>query len=396
MSKITEIVIVKKDLNFNCGAAFLIEQAVSFSDTINIEPKWQVELNERNPYIIARSISDINDDEIFFSAYEAIQKALDSISVSGKLDLSIKRPLDEYFTWWKKDGEQYLKFVSHSHIVQKTSPIPLRINGAESKTNNSEKYTIYHESFRYYRLAQLSPDLFESYRNLWLCFELLLSSVIPLKERESERTWLKRAFKELKGINPDSKLTKILESTTINPFKELYEDTRCRIFHAKDGKDRIPPFMPKFYDKVKFSLSKLTQLVIEIYRNEYDIFQHSSWINPEVYIEPYKKLYENSKIILSDMSSNDKKSTNSFVELKSSYKIRQEEFIKHLIIGNAKSGHFDNLEKVSHIYLEKEGKKLLGIELESELFLSGIDCFLVNIELSFDNKDHPKTAGFYL
>ncbi len=59
---------------------------------------------------------------------------------------------------------------------------------------------VWHESLRYYRVSESSTDLFDSFRNLYLAIESLLSHVVPPTTKpngnpEGDGDWLERALR---------------------------------------------------------------------------------------------------------------------------------------------------------------------------------------------------------
>jgi hypothetical protein len=101
----------------------------------------------------------------------------------------------------------------------------------------------WHESYRYYRLSQATDDLYDAYRNLFLALESILSTIDPVrlksngKPDESEGAWLKRAIGTV-GKLVD--ISRFVPTGTTDPteyvFKDLYEDKRTALFHAKQNR----------------------------------------------------------------------------------------------------------------------------------------------------------------
>jgi hypothetical protein len=102
---------------------------------------------------------------------------------------------------------------------------------------------VWHESFRYFRLSQITDDLFDAYRNAYLALESVLSSIAPQptnpagKVTEREGDWFKRALIEADKIVP---LASVVPSGIADPvqrlFDELYVNMRSAMSHAKSGR----------------------------------------------------------------------------------------------------------------------------------------------------------------
>lgn len=101
---------------------------------------------------------------------------------------------------------------------------------------------IWHPSLRYYRVAEASTDLFDSFRNVFLALEALLSSVVPPEVRadgtmEGDSAWLARALRQVGAtvsLDPYAPASSRLPHNAIH--QELYVDLRTAMFHAKSGR----------------------------------------------------------------------------------------------------------------------------------------------------------------
>jgi hypothetical protein len=124
----------------------------------------------------------------------------------------------------------------------------------------------HHIAFRYYRLAQTTDDLFDAYRNMYLAFELLLSSQHPVSKGEREIDWLRRA---LGGAAPVIQLAGLGVNVGNDPVASIldvvYRDARLPLFHAKEGRNYFAP-LDSASDRaaVSHALSVLTRLVLRM------------------------------------------------------------------------------------------------------------------------------------
>jgi hypothetical protein len=69
---------------------------------------------------------------------------------------------------------------------------PIRITVRDQDGNEVPSEPIrpdYHPALRFYRLSQVTDDLYDSYRNMYLAFEMLISSRFQ-KGNEQELKWL--------------------------------------------------------------------------------------------------------------------------------------------------------------------------------------------------------------
>jgi len=111
--------------------------------------------------------------------------------------------------------------------------LTVRDKNGNVKHSTPEKEPLWHESYRYYRFSQISKDLFEAYRNLYLALESLLNYICP-KQQENEREWLKNALSQ---VNLKVDLGKHLNgSCPIEEFiRTQYLGVRVKLFHAKSN-----------------------------------------------------------------------------------------------------------------------------------------------------------------
>ena len=102
---------------------------------------------------------------------------------------------------------------------------------------------VWHECLRHYRVSESSADFYDSFRNLYLAIESLLSDVVapvmrPNGNPEGDSDWLKRALREVGqavDLRPYAPVSPKAPHNAIH--HELYVNLRTAIFHAKTGRD---------------------------------------------------------------------------------------------------------------------------------------------------------------
>ena len=106
-----------------------------------------------------------------------------------------------------------------------------------------EPVSVWHESMRYYRRAQLSEDVFDSFRNLWLAFENLLDSFEPQRLGEREVAWLRRALGRLDGeLGLKDRLPPGASGPVVDAaYRYFYDEVRTHLFHAKASRRPLLP-----------------------------------------------------------------------------------------------------------------------------------------------------------
>ncbi|WP_131721531.1 hypothetical protein [Mycolicibacter heraklionensis] len=104
-----------------------------------------------------------------------------------------------------------------------------------------------HDAFRFIRMSRTSEYLFDSYRNMFLALERLLSDIRPLnvgpngRPVESEKAWFTAALQQADALVPVTKLAPPGESAPIDwVYANMYADERSALSHAKPGRYLLP------------------------------------------------------------------------------------------------------------------------------------------------------------
>ncbi len=202
------------------------------------------------------------------------QDALDIYSVRFGVDRAISSALDDHIVWWKKKGKRTLRITkaissrSRMHVkatvlnpdgtIQQDPPINTELNPA----------------FRYFRFSQVTNDLTDAYRNMYLAFESMLTGTFggPQPDKstgrlETETMWLKRVLGELDNVIPlQAYVLQGVSDPITTFFNDQYEANRCALFHAKLGKRAILPGSFAERAKVATALRQLGSLVAHMLR----------------------------------------------------------------------------------------------------------------------------------
>ena len=231
------------DGKFRSGIAFTLSKKLPVSYIHEIAAgQWEVEFWKGSTDVIARTSLMKNLEELQADGFEAIQLALDILSVKGVLSTYVESPLTTSIGVYCVDR----KSVAFVHSL---SDFPMSVSAKVKQIDASGKEIksppppepIWNESFRYYRLSQSSSDLFEAYRNLFLAFEALLNTICPKNRREGEAAWLKRS---LTTVNSRSSLAHFVTSGNGNPVEYIltsqYSNVRCKLQHAKFPAATLP------------------------------------------------------------------------------------------------------------------------------------------------------------
>jgi len=224
------------------GAIFDLNQAPSSDHSLSVSSDWVVEVRKGLHYAIAHSPLNLALDQALEGGINAVQQALDLLCVAEHQRLQAQNFEREHIVWFEEAERNILRATTVSGLSMSVSA-SVKVTHADGTAEEPDLTPIpaWHECFRYYRLAQVTDDPFDAFRNLWLSLELALSLKSAKNPGEREVDWIKRVGQMLEGSLPKT----AWPSNGANPIQDLvddhYIDTRCRLFHAKDNKSRLNP-----------------------------------------------------------------------------------------------------------------------------------------------------------
>jgi len=275
MAKFGDVDLRVEDRDFTTGAIFRLSTspfsdhdiAVSFKDQRNKLVEGSVHINGHDPHLLVRLklAMPITPTDLLQRTIEAAQRALDihAVTVSGRA-LRLDDARREQVLWWRRSKRVTVRYTTYSVSNFDMPPIQAHVLDSNGQVIPSQLPIDpnWHMAFRFYRLSQTSADVLESYRNLWLAFEALLSTAIPIRrittwqaralytfaryrkprpKRESETQWLRRA---LLAVRNKIRLSPPNEEGVANPDKVFFDRQypyRNSVFHAKKGRQpRLP------------------------------------------------------------------------------------------------------------------------------------------------------------
>ncbi|MBM0743650.1 hypothetical protein JOY44_18855 [Phormidium sp. CLA17] len=364
MAKLGNIEIANKSSNFDCGAAFLLsEKECPESKIVIVEPESEVEVQQTNPYVVIRSKGLNNPDSLAEELYEVAQRGLDLLCISGIANLSIHRASDEHLIWWRESSQQILRVV----CVYKVK------SGASSISSDSLHPQKYHESLRYFRLSQITDDLSDAYRNMYLALELLVTSISPKRSNESELVWLKRVLKD--EANNISGFPAVDEEI----IRKIYRDVRCRLFHAKENY-----ILPQSYDSserknITRILRELTTIVLSLAENHLNLSRSGGVLPLSAFKSTIEWMKLQSEMIISDMKTTAR------------YAPEFSNACREAVFGQVGLTDLERCGNLSEfVFQSSSTNTALPVNLALEITAEFIDQLQVVAGLEFINSDGPK------
>jgi hypothetical protein len=250
------------------GSAFVLDEKAKRDAIADAGDGWTVEVRSGNLVVVARGSGVSSAEEAHSLGLGAAQRGLDLLSIRGKGDLLIQRAEDENLAWWRRpDGTRVLRATSIAPLRMAISAeVGVFDASGKEKPVPPEPEPTWHPSFRYFRLAQVSEEVFGAYRNLYLALESILSEATPKHQNEGERDWTERALRAAAAAGLD--LAPHAPSGASDPVvairQDLYSDARTATFHAKVTGQTLVPLDPIDRRAITERLSRLAGLYLGV------------------------------------------------------------------------------------------------------------------------------------
>jgi hypothetical protein len=250
------------------GGALLLDEAAPADAVADAGDGWTVEVRAGSRCVVARC-KDIHPAEsVYELAANAAQRSLDLFSVRNVGNLHILHAEDEHLLWWAENGRRIIRVFGVATLKMDVPPVRVRVTDASGRERPTppEPEVAWDPSFRYFRLAQVSDEVFDAFRNLYLALESILSGWRPPNQGEREFDWLLRALREAEtdGLN----LVPFAPDGSTDPAEdiraELYGDVRTATFHAKSGRTTLLPLDAVDRGRVLDALSRLARLYLAL------------------------------------------------------------------------------------------------------------------------------------
>lgn len=256
-----------------CGGSFRLNKPAAITHQEPLAAGWVAELVGGSRQIVVHGPTAIDDyRDAVYEAHAAAQEALDLMTMRAVGDLVIEGADSGHIVWWLAGGVVFARIVGISDVgVSASATATVTDKDGNIVPSSAPPALFWHESLRYFRLAQATSDLFDAYRNMYLALEALLSTVVPQrlkpngKPDELEGAWLMRALQHVHSVLPFGQYA---PSGSINPVKDVYGDlyagTRTALFHAKSGRAVLLPHGRVAQTNVIESLERLSRLFLDL------------------------------------------------------------------------------------------------------------------------------------
>jgi len=213
-------------------------------------------------------------EETFAESLAASQEALDLLTMRGSPGLAVVSADSDHVVWWTEaDGRVVLRLVAVSDLgMRMSATATVRDAAGNVRPSPPPPVLLWHPGLRYFRLAQVTGDLFDAYRNMYLALESLLSTIVPPKlsatgkPSEREGDWLRRALTTVDSSLPLAPYAPAGSAPPVDlVFDDIYAGTRTRLFHAKSGRPVLLPHGLDSRQDVIASLERLGRLFTDLF-----------------------------------------------------------------------------------------------------------------------------------
>lgn len=399
MARLGNIRFVDLNSGYDSAAAFLLARSPGNGAVVS-SGGGEVEVGKDSAYVIARFNGAVNAETAKNQGLELSQAGLDLMSILGTADLLTQKSTEEYLLAWRTEGQQVVR-------IHSTTTLSFTVNSPTISVRDSNGNEVmkeptvpaHHLAFRYFRLSQTSDDLYDAFRNMYLSFELLLSSKHPPRSRERERDWLERG---IACADQDLDLGKFLKPKPLNLVREIiervYTSARLPLFHAKTGRFVLAPHgSVEERQKLLEALELLTQIVLAMSSSWYGARRLGGGVFHAWVYQNLREIYKTGRVLAMQGNEPFRKDERDLsheryanaVEMNAEVKDDPDDpraplFIAEVEVSSLWRGELTQFAVVG------PNAPMLGYALESPLSLEGFDRLEYVIKAAIENVRQPK------
>ena len=222
------------------GAVFLLRIGPVQDAEITLDG-WTVKVARGVNAVIAYGSAGRSFTETYDAALTAANRGLDYMSARGLCDVAIRDAQDDCLVWWADDEGVVVRANVISTTVSHSSATLVARDAAGNAIPPNVPSATKHDAFRFIRMSRTSEYLFDSYRNMFLAFEALLSDIRPRQKNakgryEGEGAWFRAALEVADNLVPVASLAPKGDPSPVDwIYTNMYGDARSGLMHAKQG-----------------------------------------------------------------------------------------------------------------------------------------------------------------
>lgn len=252
--------------------AYLNQKATD--DTVTVIDGVEVQTWAGSRCILVRGLDAHTFEACLALGVGSANRGLDLLAIGGFLAASLDDTDACHIAWVEGVTGVSVRIWSGVRMPMRAGLVTAIVHDAagNERVSPSIPEPVWHEAFRYFRLAQVTDDLFNAFRNSYLALEALLSSISPQKlgpsgrPSESEGAWFRRALAQAGTLVDLSQYTVAQDASTAldDIFDELYVKARTAAFHAKAGRPILIPLDALSRPQVTDAIRRLGRLVVDL------------------------------------------------------------------------------------------------------------------------------------
>jgi hypothetical protein len=231
-----------------------------------VEDGYQVEVRSDSKTVVVRGGTNSTYPQALLESLSMCHKGLDLIAMRRGIALAIERPRDKHVTWWEDSRGRIARAVSLIPFKTDAPPVTVTVSDQSGRERpQPEPVLNWHPSLRYFRLSQITSDLIDAYRNMFLAIEALLSDIRPKQPGEGERAWLIAAFQDAHSrfdLSAFGQVTKGREGEELH--EDFAEEARHQINHAKLQRNILLPHEARVQQQLADKLRRLGNLFLKL------------------------------------------------------------------------------------------------------------------------------------
>lgn len=248
------------------GAVFALRKPPVRTDSVSLDG-WVTTVMREDKMVVTHGPSTATDYEgTLADALTAANRGLDYLSVQARADCAIRDAYDQNLMWWPDPalgGVVVRCTVVHTFGVVIDMVGTVRYPDGTVPPSPPPPTAMAHDVFRFVRMSRTAENLYDSYRNMFLAFECLLSDIRPPHRGERERQWFTAALAIADQLVP---LTNLVPDGTADPiewtYRQIYSAERSGLMHAK--RDYLLPQEDTHRQQLTHSLGTLWRYISDL------------------------------------------------------------------------------------------------------------------------------------
>jgi len=251
------------------GAGFTLTSESPKSASIGVGSRSRVSVRKGSDSLVVRGGRSRSCAASWENALDAAHRGLDLLSLTGAVNLSMKNPEEDYAVWWLDGSDLIIRlFDVETSTFEMSARLQVR-DAAGHLVRQPKKRLGWHESYRFFRLAQVTDDALDAYRNLYLALECLLDERSHHKRGEADDAWLRRALGQ---VHQTASLARFAPPGVRDPVaaivRDLYSVTRTGVFHAKASRPHVLPGERAAVRRVRQKIELLAGVYLAVVESE--------------------------------------------------------------------------------------------------------------------------------